>query len=150
MSSATILRHVSTQWIVIGSLFQGAFLMCIWFHLEILMTKTNITMTFPSLLHSPSRNMFTAFYAVIHLPRSLESAIAGNPSLNKASSHWKIQNQGMYLPINHHIVHIMLLEINGHYWVQVSHTGPNPKVFHQHTIECSNPFVVASNSCSRF
>lgn len=102
------------------------------------MTKTNISMTFPYLLHNPLGNMITPFRAVTHLPSSLESPIPGNPSLGKASSHRKINNQGIYLQQNHNIGHIILMEINGNYWVLVYHNGLALEVIYQHTVVSSN------------
>ena len=48
--------------------------------------------------------------------------------------------QSIYLPQNYHIGHNILMEINGHYWVPVSHNGPTPEVLYQHTVACSNLF----------
>lgn len=82
----------------------------------------------------------TPFHAVTHLPSSLTSPILGDPFLSKASSHRKVNNQGIYLRQNHHTSHSMLMEINGHYWAPMSHNGPAPKVLYQHTVAYSNYF----------
>jgi len=97
MSSATILRHLSSQWTVIGSLSQGQLPIRIWFHLVMLMTKINPSVTFPSLLYNPSRNPIIAFCAVTHLPSYGGTLILASPSIGKDSSHQNIQNQGIYL-----------------------------------------------------
>jgi len=105
-----------------------------------LMTKTNISTTLPSLLHCPLGNVVTSFHAVTQIPSSLESPIPGDPSIGKDSSHQKIQNLGISLPQNHHTSHNMLMEINWHYWVLVSHYGPASKVLYRHIVACSNFF----------
>ena len=66
---------------------------CIWFHMAMLMTKKNPSLTFPCLLHSPSKILVTPFHAVTHLPSSDGTPIPGSPSLGKVSSHRKIQKQ---------------------------------------------------------
>lgn len=60
--------------------------------------QTNISATFPSLLHNPSGNTVTPFRVVTHLPSSPKSPNSSDPSLGKAFSHRKIQNQGIYMP----------------------------------------------------
>jgi len=92
--------------------------------------QTNISVTIPYLLYSPSGNTVTPFHAITHLPSSPESPNTCDPSLGKASLHRKIQNQGIYLPQNHHIGHRMFMAMNGHYWVPVSHNCPAPEVFY--------------------
>jgi len=93
------LHYLFSQWIVTSSLFQDTLLMCFWFHLEIIMIKQIHSPTFPSLLHSPLGNLVTPFHVVTHLPSSTTSPSllhnpSGNPSLDKVSSHWKIQKPG--------------------------------------------------------
>lgn len=75
MTSAIILRLLYSQWTFTNSLFQGALPLCIWFNMEILMTKMKISLAFPSLLHNPSGNPVTPFHVVTHLPSSLTSPI---------------------------------------------------------------------------
>ena len=45
-----------------------------------------------------------------------------------------------YTYLNDHTGHIMLMEINGHYWVPDSDNGLAPKVPYQHTAAFSNSF----------
>lgn len=103
--------------------------------------QTNISATFPSLLHSPLRNMITHFHAVTHLPSSPKSPSPSESSLGKTSSHWKIQNHGIYPPQSHHSCHIMLMTINEHYWQPIPHNGHSLDVFNQHITTCSNFFI---------
>lgn len=56
-----------------------------------LMTKTNISVTFPSLLHSPLGNPVTPFCVVAHLQSSPTSPILIDPSLGKDSSDQNIK-----------------------------------------------------------
>lgn len=93
MSNATIPCHLSSQWIATNTLFQGTLPLCIWFHLEMLMTKTNIYVTFPSLSHSPLGNPITLFHVVTDLPSSLTSPIPVNPSLGKSFLHRKVKQK---------------------------------------------------------
>jgi len=51
------------------------------------------------------------------------------------------------LPQNHHIDHSMLMEINGHNWVPVSHNGPPPESFTNILLPIPIPFVIAANAC---
>jgi len=90
-SNTIILRHLSCQWTITSSLFHGTLPMCIWFYLEILMTKTNPSPILLSLLHSLLGNLVTTFYASTHLPSFATTPISGNPSISKASSHRKKQ-----------------------------------------------------------
>ena len=47
MSSITILHHLSSQWIVTDSFFQGTLPLCIWFHMAIIMTKKKSILDLP-------------------------------------------------------------------------------------------------------
>jgi len=51
---------------------------------------------FPSLVHSPSKNLVIPFHAVTHLPSSTSTPIVGNLSLGKASLHLKIQKKAYF------------------------------------------------------
>ena len=86
------------------------------------------------------RNPVTLFRVDTHLVSYLESPVLRDSSLGKASQNQKINNRGIYLPQNHHTGHSMLMAINGHYWVPVSHNGPGPEVLYQHIAACSNFF----------
>lgn len=88
MSSTTIMYHFSSEWTISDSLFQGTLSMCIWFHLEMLMTKTNPSSTFPSLLHSSLSYPITPFHVVIQLPSSRAILFFATQSLGRLLS-WK-------------------------------------------------------------
>lgn len=98
----------------------------------------------PDLLFSSAQSLekFShPFYAITHLPSSPTSSILGDRSLGKASSHRKFKQARHILTSNHHTDHIMLMEINGHYWVLVSQNGLSlVEVLYQHTVACSNSF----------
>lgn len=116
-----------------------------------LIPKTNPSLAFPPLPHSPLGNSFTPFFAVTNLPSSISNPILSNPSVGKASSEWKIQkSQGISLPYNHHNRHSMLMEINGYYWVPVSHNNLAPKCLTNILLPLPISFTAASNPCSQF
>jgi len=127
------------------SLFQGTFLKCIWFHLAMLMTKKNISSTFPSLIHNPSSNLVTPFHVITHIPSSIGTPIPGSPSLGKVSSHWKVQKPRHIHALNHHNGHSMLMEINGRYWVPMALLL---KWFTNMLLPVPILFADAANSCS--
>jgi len=110
-----------------------------------LMTKTNSSPTFPSLLQNPSGNLVTPFYAVTpskfcrHPLLCYISPQATSP-LVRFSRIRRSKNQGISLPQNQHNGHSMLIEINRHFLVLVTHNDPTPEVFYQHTTACSNFF----------
>jgi len=54
------------------------------------------------------------------------------------------------LPQNHHTGHRMLMEINGHYWVPISHNGPTPYYSTNILMLVAIPYVVAANACNKF
>jgi len=149
MSSAIITRHLSSQQTVTGSSFQGTLPMFIWFHMAMIMTKTNPSVTFPSLLHSPS---------------GIQSPLPCSHSPSKFHWHphpgqsipWKgfltsKDKKPRHIPAStHHTSHSMLIEINGHYWVPRSHNGPAPEYFTSMLLHDPISFVVAANSCSQF
>jgi len=144
MSSATIMYHLSSQWKIINSLFQGTLLMCLWFHLSILMTKMNVFPKLPffatnslgkyghplSYSHTPSK--FCRHSLLCYTVPRVTPPLARFPHIKRS------KNSGISLPQNHHTSHSMLMEINGHYWVPVSHNGPSPKLLYQHILACSN------------
>ena len=103
--------------------------------------------TFCSLLHSTLGNMITPFHAVTCLLSSTSIPFSIMQSLERPLPcqcflTYKGKKKGLSLPQNHHNSHSILMEINGHYWVPVSHNGPAPKVLYQHTTTFSNSFLL--------
>ena len=114
------------------------------------MIKTNTSVTFPSLLYSPSGNSVTPFRAVSHLPSFPASPNSSDPSLGEDSLHRKINNKDIYLPRNHHTSDSMFMEINGHYWVPVSIMVMHLEYFTYILLHVPISFTAAANSCNRF
>lgn len=123
MSKTIILRHLSPQWIVTNSFFQSAPNVH-WFHLAMLMTKTNPSVTFPSLLHNPSGNFATHYVQSLTFQVPLAPLSREIHPLAMLLQIGRYTNQGISLPQNHHTGHSMLMPINGHYWVPVPHNDP--------------------------
>ena len=114
--------------------------MCIWFQLAMLMTKTNPSSTFPSLLHSPLGNPVNPSVQSLTFQVSLAPPSPVVHPLEKLPRTRRYKNQGISLPENHHTSNSMRMEINGHYWVLVSQNGPTPEVPYKHIATCSNFF----------
>ena len=118
------------------------------------MTKRNSSSTFPSLLHNPSiirsplpfshtASKFCGHLLLCYTTPQAISPLARFPHIIRS------KNQGISLPQNHHTHHRMLMEINGNYWVPVSHNGPTLEVLYQYIFVCSIPFTVTTNTCSQ-